>query len=91
VTRRVRLADDLAVALADEPDGLACRVLAWRLHRRKTAVLSALRGDSRFVHGGRTCGSRWRLAAERPARGHQTAGEQTRDEAEASHYPRTST
>ena len=57
------IADDLARVLAAEPVGLPCRELARRVHRRFVDVLAVLRADPRFVHRGRTRGSRWRLSA----------------------------
>ena len=57
------LALDIAAVLAAEPFGVSCDALAKRLHRRRPVVLAALRTDARFVHDGRTHGSRWRLSA----------------------------
>jgi hypothetical protein len=61
-----RLADDLARVLEGEPFGLTCRELRRRVGRRLADVLAALEEDSRFEHSGRSRGSRWRIAAERP-------------------------
>lgn len=61
----LELADELAALLAGEPSGLSCDALARRLVRRRGDVREALRWDSRFERTGKTCGSRWRLAAEK--------------------------
>jgi hypothetical protein len=67
MTDRLELADDLAVALANEPCGLPCDELAPRVRRRRKDVLDALRSDPRFERRGRTRGSRWQLvSAGRP-------------------------
>jgi len=57
----VQLAASVATVLADEPDGLSCDALAWRLHRRRADVLATLKADARFARIGATNGARWRL------------------------------
>jgi hypothetical protein len=63
-----RLADDLRRVLAEHPYGLPCAELARRVHRRRSDVLATLRTGP-FEHRGRTCGSRWRVAAGSRRRG----------------------